>query len=85
MSHSKINKRGRSQYVERWNPRAKRFVVSCALCGHTGFSPSILEKGFAKTFERQAIVQYLQSVLKPLHLDRFGRCSVCAATAKASG
>jgi hypothetical protein len=83
MSHSKSTKRGRSQYVERWNSRAKRFIVSCALCGHTGFSPRILEHGFAKTLEKQAIVGELQATLQPLHLDELGRCTVCAANAGA--
>jgi len=82
MSHSKTTKRGRSHYVERWNPQAKRFVLSCALCGHTGFSPSILEEGFACTLARRAIMEELQSVLKPLELDAFGRCVVCSAAAK---
>jgi hypothetical protein len=82
MSHSKVTKKGRSQYVERWNPLAKRFVVSCSLCGHTGFSPSILEEGFATTLQKKAIVGQLQKVLNPLHLDELCRCSVCAPPAK---
>jgi hypothetical protein len=81
MSHSKITKRGRSHYVDQWNPRAKRFVVSCGSCGHTGFRPDILQDGFANTLEKQAIVKELQSTLEPLPLDESGRCSVCAATA----
>jgi hypothetical protein len=83
MSHSKPTKRSRSQYVERWNPRAKRFIVSCALCGHTGFSPHILEQGFATTLEKQAIVEELQSTLQPLYLDELGRCTICAGGAGA--
>jgi hypothetical protein len=82
MSHSKITKRGRSHYVERWNARAKRFVVTCALCGHTGFSPNVLEDGFANTLEKQAIVEELQSTLEPLALDELGRCGVCVAAAQ---
>jgi hypothetical protein len=82
MSHSKPSKRGRSQYVEVWNPRAKRFIISCAICGHTGFNPSILDSGFGNTLEKQAIRGSLQRTLDPLALDEFGRCSVCADQAK---
>ena len=79
MSHSQLTKRGRSQYVEVWNPRAKLFIHSCGLCGRIGFSPGILDEGFADTYEKQAIRSSLQSVLEPLHLDEQGRCAICAA------
>ena len=48
MSHSKKTKRGSSLYIENWNPRARRFIAVCALCGREGYRPSILEEGFEK-------------------------------------
>ena len=79
MSHSKFTKRGHSYYVERFNPRAKRFIIECRLCGHTGFTPSVLSPDFASTLEMKAIRETLQSILEPLELDDLGRCPVCAA------
>lgn len=83
MSHSKKTKRGRSLYIENWNPRARRFIAVCALCGREGYRPSILEEGFEKEgvapdFEHRAIVAELTRVYSPLPLDSLGRCEVCA-------
>ena len=78
MSHSKMRKRGRSLYVASWNPRAKKFIVTCVHCGHQGFHPSILEDGFAKDRETRTIRAELTKILEPLELDEFGRCSTCA-------
>ena len=78
MSHSKMTKRGRSHYVETWNPKAKNYIVSCFYCGKTGFKPSILEHEFAKNLEKKAIVNELQKTLSPLVLDNEGRCDICS-------
>ncbi len=85
MSHSKRAKRGKSLYLDQWNPSAKRFINTCALCGAQGYRPSIEEDGFvyseAKTindFEHRAILSELTRVLKPLPLDHLGRCPDCA-------
>ena len=85
MSHSKKTKRGRSLYIESWNPRARRFIAVCALCGKEGYRPSILEEGFEKEggaphFEHRAIVAELMKIYSPLPLDSLGRCEVCAAS-----
>ena len=82
MAHSKMTKRGYSHYVESWNPKAKRFISTCALCGDVGFNPSILEEGFVtengKTnYEHHAIRCELTRILKPLPTDELGRCEVC--------
>ena len=84
MSHSKTTKRGNSLYVEKWNPSAKRFIVTCAVCGACGYDPSIEDEGFIhpsenKTdYEHRAIYAELTASLKPLALDPLGRCSICA-------
>ncbi|MBQ8907353.1 MAG: hypothetical protein IJY71_02060 [Clostridia bacterium] len=85
MAHSKKLKRGKSFYVENWNPSAKKFINTCVLCGAEGYNPSIDEEGFlyneAKTVtnhEHYAIHASLTSILKPLPLDSLGRCPDCA-------
>ncbi len=85
MSHSKTTKRGRSQYIEKWNPSAKKYINICVLCGRKGYNPSIEEHGFIKDdmrlgsdLERKAIYSELTKTLKPLSLDNEGRCSDCA-------
>lgn len=84
MSHSKMTKRGRSQYVEKWNPSAKRFINTCALCGTQGYDPSIEKEGFVREerhlsdLEHRAIRAELMKIYKPLPLDRLGRCEACA-------
>lgn len=86
MSHSKYTKRGKSLYVESWNPTAKRFINTCVLCGAQGYSPTIDEDGFVYddsnkivNFEHRAIRIELKSILKPLPLDSLGRCTDCAS------
>ena len=78
MSHSKMTKRGYSLYVERWNPDAKRFINTCKLCGHQGYSPTIEEEGFCDDYTRRAIYAELSKTLSPLPLDELGRCETCA-------
>ena len=85
MAHSKMTKRGRSHYVESWNPSAKNFINKCVLCGDEGYSPSIDEEGFLiengnKNFKHYAIHAELTKTLTPLALDELGRCEVCART-----
>ena len=85
MSHSKMTKRGRSHFVEAFNPNAKRFINECVLCGKRGYRASIEEEGFVhpspdKTdYEHRAILAELAAVLPPLSLDEYGRCEDCAA------
>ena len=78
MSHSKMNKRGFSLYVESWNPKAKKYIVTCALCGSRGYSPTIESEGFLDDPERRAIHCELTKALSPLSLDSLGRCADCA-------
>ncbi len=86
MSHSKKNKRGKSLYIESWNPSAKKFINTCALCGAVGYNPTIEEDGFIKdgedgrtNYEHAAMHAELTRTLKPLPLDFLGRCPDCAA------
>ena len=86
MAHSKMTKRGRSQYVEVWNPAAKKFIVACALCGTQGYKPSIDEEGFIRdggrvNYEHSAIHAALTRTLKPLALDETGVCEDCKRAA----
>ena len=84
MSHSKITKRGRSLYVDKWNPAAKRFINTCKLCGAQGYAPTIEEDGFVLggggtiDGEHRAIRAELKKTFKSLELDAIGRCSHCA-------
>ena len=80
-----MTKRGRSQFVESWNPKAKKFINKCALCGAEGYSPSIDEDGFIyengnTNYEHRAMHAELTSILKPLALDELGRCDTCRRT-----
>ncbi|MBO7293157.1 MAG: hypothetical protein J6V07_04410 [Clostridia bacterium] len=79
MSHSKMTKRGRSQYVESWNPAAKKYIHTCALCGKQGYSPALDEADFEDDSVRRAIRGALSEVYRePLALDEYGRCPDCA-------
>ena len=73
-----MTKRGYSLYVEKWNPDAKRFINTCKLCGHSGYSPSIEQEGFCDDSTRRAIYVELKKTLLPLALDELGRCENCA-------
>ena len=79
MSHSKLTRRGRSLYLEKWNPSAKKYICTCALCGKQGYSPAILEPDFVsapgklQNLERYAIREELIKTLCALPLDA-GTC-----------
>ncbi len=83
MSHSKMTKRGKSQYVDSWNPSAKRFIRTCVLCGCEGYDPSIDDDGFVNPsenvtdHEHAAIRKSLRKIMKQLPLDELGRCEDC--------
>ena len=85
MSHSKKTKRGKSLYLDQWNPSAKKHVNTCLICGKQGYNPSIEEDGFihpspnVTNYEHCAIYAELTKVLQPLQLDSLGRCEQCAA------
>jgi hypothetical protein len=89
MSHSKFAKRGKSLYIEKWNPSAKRFINTCIICGAQGYNPSIDDAGFVydndqkiANFEHRAIRDELKRTLNPLSLDSLGRCDNCARLMK---
>jgi hypothetical protein len=80
MSHRKHTKRGASLYLEKWNPAAKQYIHTCAVCGAKGYSPAVDEPDFeALHWENSVIAKELRRTLKPLPLDRLGRCGTCAA------
>ena len=79
MSHSKMTRRGRSHYIESWNRDAKRFINTCIICGHKGYSPTVDEDGFCDDQIRAVIRSELKQTLQPLPLDELGRCPQCAA------
>lgn len=87
MSRRKLIKRGSSVYLNNWNLSAKRFVNICNICGGQGYSPVILESDFYDKrpnlhSEKRAIYEQLTRTLKPLPLDVFGRCEICARIQK---
>ena len=83
MSRRFGTKRGKSVYIERLNPSAKRFLNTCVLCQSVGYDPAILDEGFVhpsvnKTdYEHSAIFAALTEAYKPLKLDECGRCEEC--------
>lgn len=78
MSHSKTTKRGYSLYIEKWNPKAKKYINTCNLCGNQGYNPAIEQDGFIDGAERRAIYDELKKTLSALSLDDCGRCADCA-------
>ena len=78
MSHSKTTKKGYSLYIEKCNPKAKKYINTCALCGKQGYNPSIEQEGFIDDAERRAIYIELKKTLSALPLDDYGRCADCA-------
>lgn len=76
--HSKYNKRGYSLYIEQWNPSAKKYINTCAICGFRGYSPVIEEEDFCNGVEKMAIYKELKKSLSKLELDELGRCKDCA-------
>ena len=79
MSHSKMTKRGKSYFVEKWNPASKKFINTCKICGKVGYSPTIEEEGFLDSSEHRAMHAELTTIYVALPLDELGRCKVCAA------
>ena len=81
MSHSKYMKRGFSWYIECCNSSAKKYMNTCKICGHKGYSPVIeAEDFFDKNVlysQKKAIYQGLTQTLPKLPLDRLGRCEYC--------
>ena len=78
MSHSKFTKRGRSLYIDNWNPSAKQYINVCVTCGHKGYSPVIEQDGFRDTPPNGVIYSELKKTLDCLPLDELGRCEYCA-------
>lgn len=74
MSHSKHTKRGFSLYIEKWNSSAKKYITTCAICGKSGYSPSLEEPGLINSTEARE----LRKMLPKMALDRLGRCTECA-------
>ena len=78
MSHSKMTKRGRSLYLEQWNPNAKKYINTCKICGHRGYSPVIEQEDFCNEPLNGVIYSELKSTFTVLPLDELGRCEMCA-------
>ncbi len=84
MSHSKTTKRGKSLYVDKWNPYAKKYINTCSICGKQGYKPSVDEDGFTNDAKRlsdlepRVIRSELRKILEPLAVDSMGRCAQCA-------
>ena len=84
MSHSKYNKRGRSLYLDNWNPNAKKYINECKICGYKGYSPVIEQPDFLSGNDpfafavNKAIYEELSKTFSVLELDAFGRCKDCA-------
>ena len=78
MSHSKLIKRGYSLYIEKWDASAKKYINTCAICGHKGYSPVIEQAEFQERFGNWVIYKELTKTLCRMQLDSLGRCEDCA-------
>lgn len=78
MSHSKQTKRGYSLYVEKWDSSAKKYINTCAICGHKGYSPVIEQEDFCINSKNNVIYKELSRILCKMQLDELGRCEDCA-------
>jgi len=58
MSHSKYNKRGKSLYLDNWNPNAKKYINECSVCGHKGYSPAIEQHDFLSDTNKDPFTFY---------------------------
>lgn len=79
-----MTKRGRSHYLESWNPDAKKYINTCKLCGFRGYSPVIEQESFCSDPMHRAIYTELTGTLTCLPLDEFGRCEACARAMEAA-
>ena len=59
MSHSKYTKRGYSLYIENWNRSAKKYINTCVICGHQGYSPVIERNDFCDSWKNKLIYKEL--------------------------
>lgn len=79
MSHSKFLKRGKSHYIDNWNPSASKYINVCTICGRRGYGTAILEQDFIVDYERKAIYDELTKMFESsLTVDSYGRCEDCA-------
>ncbi|MEE0060670.1 MAG: hypothetical protein UE295_07580 [Acutalibacteraceae bacterium] len=78
MSHSKFTKRGYSLCLEKWNKSEKKYINTCKICGHRGYSPAIEDEDFCTIPENKVIFEELSKILSKLELDEYGRCVYCA-------
>lgn len=74
MSHSKQTKRNYSIYIEKWAPSNKKYIHTCAVCGHQGYSPAIEQEDFRD----KVAYRELTKILCKIQLDELGRCEDCA-------
>lgn len=78
MSHSKFTNRGYSLYIEKWKPSTKKYINTCVICGHKGYSPVIEQEDFCNSLENKVIYEELSKILCKMQLDELGRCKFCA-------
>ena len=77
MSHSKLNKKGNSLYIRKFNPESKKYINTCIICGSKGYNPSIDCDGFSDDPIRRVVRDELKKTFQMLALDEFGRCEFC--------
>lgn len=85
MSHSKYTKRGYSLYIENWNRSAKKYINTCVICGHKGYSPVIEQEDFCNSLQKKAIYEELSKILCKMQLDELGRCEFCTKAQDSQG
>ncbi len=80
MSHSKRRQQGKSYYLDRVNPKAKKYLTNCTLCGHIGYDPRIDEGYYSEMDRNPHLKEEVTRLYDPLQLNEEGLCENCAAS-----
>ena len=77
MSTSDKRGQGESNYLDRWNPSAKRHIIACQACGHRGYDPEIESFASSRSSVERVVLAELQRLYAPIELDALGLCREC--------
>lgn len=57
---------------------SQKYINTCTICGHKGYSPVIKQDSFCNCLRNKAVYEELTKTLRELELDEWGRCVSCA-------
>ena len=78
MSRSTKRQQGKSYYLDKVNPRAKKYLVNCSLCGHVGYDPKVDEGAYSEMERNNHLKEEVTRLYEPLELNKEGLCENCA-------